>query len=249
MLLNNLIAKGNTATIYLSDNKIIKVFNDNLPETEALYEANKQRLAYTYGLPVPKIFDVIKINNKQAIVMENIQGETLGDMLYKDMENASKYMQISVDIQMQIHAVNAEPHQLMTDKLITQIKSAKLLENKYKEVLLQKLNSMLFDVKLCHGDFHVFNIIMQDENPFVIDWVDSSSGDIRADVYRSYLLYSQISRELAELYLNLYCEKSNTIKDEIFTWAPIIAGARLSENVSSEKADRLLRIVYEYCGL
>lgn len=31
MKLENPIAKGNTATIYLVDNNIVKVFNDNLP--------------------------------------------------------------------------------------------------------------------------------------------------------------------------------------------------------------------------
>ena len=68
MNLGNPIARGNTAKIYLLDNKIIKVFNDFLPNTESINEANKQKYAYSCGLPVPKIFDVTKINGKQAIV-------------------------------------------------------------------------------------------------------------------------------------------------------------------------------------
>jgi hypothetical protein len=36
-------------------------------------------------------------------------------------------------------------------------------------------------------------------------------------------------------------------KGEIFDWAPIIAGARLSENLSSERSGRLLKIVDQYC--
>ncbi len=38
MNLGEPIAKGNTATIYLYNGKIIKVFNDNLPDTEAEYD-------------------------------------------------------------------------------------------------------------------------------------------------------------------------------------------------------------------
>lgn len=77
----------------------------------------------------------------------------------------------------------------------------------------------------------------------VIDWVDASAGDIRADVYRTYLLYSQFSSELADIYLRLYCEKSGLLKSEVFQWAPVIAGARLSENVSSENSGRLIKII------
>jgi len=245
MILENPIAKGNTAAIYLVDNKIVKVFNDNLPKSTALYEADKQKLAYSYGLSVPKIIDIINVNNRQAIVMEHIQGETLGNMLLNDIENSKKYMQISIDIQRKIHAIEVKEHELMYDRLIMKIKEAKLLNTKQKDYLLKKINNMTYDTKLCHGDFHFFNIIMQNENPVIIDWVDSSIGNITADVYRSYLLYSQFSLELADLYLNLYCQNSGICKDEIFVWAPILAGARLSENVSTENEDRLLKIVNE----
>lgn len=79
MILGNPIASGNTAKIYLYDNKIVKVFNNILPDTESINEANKQKYAYSCELPVPKILDVTKINGEQAIIMEYVKGETLGD--------------------------------------------------------------------------------------------------------------------------------------------------------------------------
>ena len=33
-------------------------------------------------------------------------------------------------------------------------------------------------------DFHPFNLIMSNNNVKIIDWVDASSGDIRADLFR-----------------------------------------------------------------
>ncbi len=89
---------------------------------------------------------------------------------------------------------------------------------------------------------------MSNDNVKIIDWVDSSSGDIRADVYRTYLLYSQSSVELAEMYLRIYCKNTGLSKDEVFGWAPIIAAARLSENVSSENIERLNKLVKQYCN-
>jgi hypothetical protein len=62
-------------------------------------------------------------------------------------------------------------------------------------------------------------------------------------------LYSQFSVELADMYMRLYLEKSGLSKDEINQWAPIIAAARLSECVSSEKPKRLLEIVNQFCPI
>lgn len=247
MNLGNPLAKGNTAKIYLHENRIVKVFNDNLPDTESSNEANKQRFAYSVGLPVPKVFDVTKIDGKQAVVMEYIEGKTVGDLLFENREHAEYYMGISVDMQREIHQIHADSLEPMARKLRRQLESAPHLDERHKDKLLQKLDSMKYESRLCHGDYHLFNLIMSDDKVKIIDWVDASAGDIRADVCRTYLLYSQASAELADLYLRLYCEKSGLLKDAILQWSPIIAGARLAENVSSESTERLLDIINQYC--
>ncbi|HLR68973.1 MAG TPA: aminoglycoside phosphotransferase family protein [Virgibacillus sp.] len=250
MNLGTPIAKGNTANIYLYENKIIKVFKDYFPDTESTYEANKQRYAHSRGLPVPKIFDVTRIDGRQAIIMEFVKGRTMGEILTENIDLAEYYMNISIDKQQKIHEIRTDALEPMSAKLTRQIKSAHLLDKGQKYALLQKLNAMTYEKKLCHGDFHLFNLMLSDDQRVtIIDWVDASAGDIRADVYRTYLLYSRLSRELAEMYLRLYCQKSGLSRDEVFQWAPIIAGARLSENVSSENTERLMRIIEHDCPL
>ncbi|RDU38074.1 aminoglycoside phosphotransferase family protein [Neobacillus piezotolerans] len=245
------IAIGNTAEIYLYQNKIYKVFKDYLPETESILESEKQKYAYSFGLPVPKIIDVTKINGKQAIIMEYIKGRSIGDILSENMEQAEYYMNILVQIHQKIHKVEAEVDSIkpMKEKLSRQINSTNILSNRHKSVLIQKLNNITFKSRLCHGDYHPFNVIMTDNNATIIDWVDASAGDIRADVYRTYLLYSQVSTELAEMYLDLYCERSGLEKDEVLQWAPIIAAARMAENVPAEDSKRLLAIINQSCPL
>ncbi len=243
------IAIGNTAKVYLYENRIFKVFNDYLPDMESLYEVDKQKYAYSCGLSVPRILDVTKIDGKQAIIMEYIKGRTFGEIISENMEKAEYYMDLSIDIQQKIHMIVPDSLEPMTEKLSRQIRSANNLDDRHKSALIQKLDTMTFENRLCHGDYHLFNLILTDHNVTIIDWVDSSAGDLRADVYRTYLLYSQVSKELADMYLRLYCEKSGLSKDEVFQWAPIIAGARLSENVLSEKSERLIDIVNHFCPL
>ena len=243
------IARGNTAEIYLRDNKIIKLFNDFLPEMEAMYEANKQKLAYSLGLSVPEIVDVTMIEGKQAIIMEYIEGKTFGEIVFENMDQAEFYMSKSIDIQMKVHSLTADSLEPMKDKLKRQIERVDILDKDYKEALLENLNTLVYEKRLCHGDFHLFNLIESNNKVTIIDWVDSSSGDIRADTCRTFLLYSEVSRDLAEMYLRLYCLKSGLIEEEILQWIPIIAGARLSEYLSPEKAQYLLDVVYEYCSI
>ncbi|HEK9099100.1 aminoglycoside phosphotransferase family protein [Bacillus pfraonensis] len=250
MNLGNPIAIGNTAKIYLYDNKIIKVFKKHFPNTESLYEAKKQKYAYSCGLHVPRVLEVKEINSRQAIIMEYVKGKTVGDLLIQNMERAEHYIGICVNTQQKVHAVVSDSDllELMSEKLHRQIESVRYLDEKQKNKLLRKLDSMVFEPRLCHGDFHPFNLIMNNDDVKIIDWVDASSGDICADVYRTYLLYAQSSVELAEMYLRIYCKNTGLSRDNVLDWAPIIAGARLSENLSSENIEHLKRLVDQYCN-
>jgi tRNA A-37 threonylcarbamoyl transferase component Bud32 len=240
------IASGNTADIFLHNNKVIKIFKDHLPNSEALKEANKQRLAHSAGLPVPEVFDISTINGQQSITMEHVQGKTLGELFFEDKGQAEMYLMLSVDLQQQIHRIIPKSLERMRDKLGSQIASVSQIDKSQKSNLLSKLNSIKFEERLCHGDFHLFNLIRADNKVVIIDWVDSSAGDIRADVYRTYLLYSQFYPDLAEKYVSLYCQKTGLSRSDIFEWAPIIAAARLAEKVSTEDEDRLVEIVNKF---
>lgn len=243
----NLIATGNTAKIYLYGNLVVKVFNENLPDSESFYEAHKQKYVHSLGLRVPEVLEVRRIEGKQAIIMEYIEGPVLGDLLSRNSAKKNDYMDLFVKSQRKVHSINTGLLEHMSDKLHCQIDSANNLDQNQKLKLLAKLESLSCrDTSLCHGDFHPYNLIMGIEGVAIIDWVDAGSGDIRADVCRTYLLYSQFSVDMAELYLNSYCEASGLSEEEIFKWAPVIAGARLAENVSSENKDRLIELVDRY---
>ncbi|WP_242266754.1 aminoglycoside phosphotransferase family protein [Bacillus cereus group sp. BfR-BA-01518] len=248
MNLGNQIAKVNTANIYLYEKKVIKLFNEYLPDTESMNEAKKQKYAYSCGLPVPNVFEVTKIQNRQAIIMEYVKGDSIGDLLLNNLNEAERYINICVNEQKKIHAIcmNTDEIESMRVRLERQIKSVHKVDEKQKGNILDKLHSIKFEPRLCHGDFHPFNLILNNKNANIIDWVDASAGDLRADVFRTYLLYSQYSVELAEMYLQIYCSNTDLTRDEIFQWAPIISVARFTEKVSSQNEVDLSRLLKQY---
>ena len=181
MELGHPIAAGNTAKVYIVQDKIVKVFREDLPEGTSSYEAEKQRYASSKGLPVPKVIEVTKIDGRQAIMMEKISGRTLGELLLENRNLAQHYMEMSIDIQQRIHQISADSFEPMTEKLTRQIGAAERLSQSQKTALFLKLSEMPVKKQLCHGDFHLFNLIMDDQVT-IIDWVDASAGDSRADV-------------------------------------------------------------------
>lgn len=99
MVLGNPIAKGNTAEIYLTDDKVVKLFKDYPPDTESIKEAKKQKYAYSCGLSVPNVFEVTKIHDRQAIIMEYVKGDSVGYLLLNNLNEAERYIGLCVNEQ------------------------------------------------------------------------------------------------------------------------------------------------------
>ena len=241
------LAAGNTAALYVDGDRIIKVFNERMPDGEAKREAQKQSFAYACGLAVPKVFEITQIGGRQAIIMEYVAGKTLGALMQEAPENATELLALSVEIQTGMHQKTVEEDALepMHEKLARQIQQAGSLKAAWREALLARLYKLPVQNKLCHGDFHVFNLICTEGRTVIIDWADASAGTPYADACRTYLLYAGNSKELAEAYLELYCGRSGAKREDVLKWMPIVAGARLSENVAASEKDRLLNIVEE----
>jgi hypothetical protein len=60
----------------------------------------------------------------------------------------------------------------------------------------------------------------------VIDRPDACCGDPAADVCRSYLLLKLHAADIAEPYLDAYCNISNMPRASILDWLPFVAAAR-----------------------
>jgi hypothetical protein len=71
--------------------------------------------------------------------------------------------------------------------------------------------------------------------PIVIDWPNACCGDPAADVCRSYLILKLHADEVAEPYLDAYCQVARVQRQTILDWLPYIAAARLAEDVPDEQ--------------
>lgn len=230
MKLERIIAVRTGKTIYRDEDKVIKVFDKDYAKSAILNEALNDARAEETSLHVPSLLNVGVIEGKWAIVTSFIQGKTLQQLLDENKDKEEEYLNLFVDLQIQIHQQKCPLLAKSIDKLNMKIAEANIDATTRYE-LHTRLESMPKHTCFLHGDFNPSNIIIQDKDkvPYIIDWSHASQGNASSDVARSYLLFYLTGNiSLAEKYLSLYVEKSGTPKSYIQKWIPIIAASQLS---------------------
>ena len=137
---------------------------------------------------------------------------------------------------MEIHSKKAPLLNKLKDKMNRKISEADL-DATTRYDLHTRLEGMPKHNKVCHGDFNPSNIIIKDDGtPFILDWSHATQGNASADVARTYLLfYLEGNIDGANKYLDLFCKKSDTAKQYIQKWLPIVAA---SQSVKGKPEER-----------
>ena len=236
MNLDRVIAVRNNKTIYRDGDRCIKVFNNEYSKADVLNEALNQARIEETGLNIPKVLEVTMIDGKWAIVYEYIKGKTLAQLIEEDPDKKAEYIELLVDIQMNTHSKTCPLLNKLKDKMSRKI-AATELDATTRYDLHTRLEAMPKHNKVCHGDINPSNIIItEDGTPYIIDWAHATQGNASADVARTYLLFwLNGDIEGAELYLNLFCKKSDTAKQYVQKWMPIVAA---SQSVKGNEKER-----------
>lgn len=236
MKLDRIIAVRTSKTVYRDGDKAIKLFDEGYSKSDILNEALNQARVEETELNIPKIIEVTRIDNKWAIVSEYIEGKTLAQLMQENPNKYDEYLEKFVDIQMEIHSKKAPLLNKLKDKMNRKISEADL-DATTRYDLHTRLEGMPKHNKVCHGDFNPSNIIIKDDGtPFILDWSHATQGNASADVARTYLLfYLEGNIDGANKYLYLFCKKSDTAKQYIQKWLPIVAA---SQSVKGKPEER-----------
>ncbi len=236
MNLDRVIAVRNSKTVYRDGNECIKVFDADYSKADVLSEALNQARVEETGLHIPKILGVTTIDGKWAIISEYIKGKTLAALMEENPDNKEEYLNLFVDLQLEMHSKTCPLLNKLKDKMNRKISQANL-DATTRYDLHTRLEGMPKHNKLCHGDFNPSNIIIsEDGTPYILDWSHATQGNASADVARSYLLFwLNGDIEAAKRYLELFCEKSDTAKQYVQKWMPIVAA---SQSVKGNEHER-----------
>ena len=236
MTLDRVIAVRTAKTVYRDGDLCVKVFNEEFSKADVLNEALNQARIEETGLNIPKIHEVTKIDGKWAIVSDFIKGKTLQQLMDEEPEKKDEYLNMFVDLQLTVLSKTSPLLNKLKDKMNQKISMAEL-DATTRYDLHTRLNGMPKHNKVCHGDFNPSNIIIaEDGTPYIIDWSHATQGNGAADAARTYLLFClKGDTETAKQYLDLFCEKSDTAKQYVQKWMPIVAA---SQSVKGNEQER-----------
>lgn len=236
MKIDNVIATGKGKKICRDGDKLIKLFDENFSKANVLNEALNQARVEETDLNIPKLHEVTKIDGKWAIVMDYIEGKTLDTLMKENPAKCDEYIEMLVDIQMEILSKKVPLLSKIKDKMHGKIASTDLSATTRYE-LHTRLDSAPKHAKLCHGDLNPSNIIITDNGDhYIIDWSHATQGNGAADAARTYLIFSLSGdTALAEKYMNTFCKKTDTAKQYVQRWIPIVAASQLAKGIESER--------------
>ena len=242
--IGQLLAAGNVAEVFKWGSRVVKLYRSPARKSTAFREAAIHATVEAMALPVPAVWGVLEVGRRWGIVFDRVKGRSFAERMREDPSVIPECLQALARLHARIHSQPARQLGNLKARLATNIAATGLLDEPLKQILLGRLAGMPDGDRLCHGDFHPINVLGQNSLPIVIDWPDACCGDPAADVCRSFLLLRLHAQDIAEPYLDAYCNITNMPRATILDWLPYVAAARLAEDVPDDWA-RLLEIVHK----
>lgn len=233
--LGRLLGSGKEAEVFAAGELVLKLYRSPASKSSAFREAAILAIVEASGLPAPTVLGVRQVDGRWGLEMTRAAGVPLGDIMLLDPSSVTASIDEMVKLHRRIHGLPGAGLTSLRQRLSNNIGRAGALLGPARQArLLDALAALPEGDRLCHGDFHPWNILQSGEQATIVDWLDASSGAPAADVCRSYVLMHPARPDLAASYVAAYVATGGATSEEIFAWLPVVAAARLAENVPDE---------------
>ena len=256
-----LLAQGREAEVYLRpDGTVLKLWREPASAWRLDREVAALNALAGAAVAVPPVLGTVVKDGRPGLVTGRIDGVDLLARLGRQPLAVLRAGRTLGVAHAELHDIVAPP-QLpdLNDDLRHRIREAAPLPEDLRTAALGLLERLPGGDRLCHGDFHLGNMMGTWSAPVVIDWGDASRGDPIADVARTYLLQklgepppgaSAVLRVLAPVgrdilaarYLSAYRSRCPVDRRRLDEWKIVRAAARLFDPVPSEHP-RLIRFL------
>lgn len=241
------IANGRTAEIYpWGEGQVLKLYYDWFSIESIQFEQWISRAVHTSGIPSPAVGEIVQVNGRNGLVYQRVNGSSMLEKLPRKLWNLRRYARRMAELHVEMHTHTVQVNlPAQHDRLANKIGRARALPNDQRTRCLNALESMPGGDRLCHNDFHPDNILLTEHGEVIIDWGDAALGNPIADVARTSIialgaastdqipnpLHRLSFRLFHDIYLRHYFSLQPGTKSEYREWMPIVAAARLSEDI------------------
>lgn len=256
------IGEGQTAEVFaFGPDKVLKLYRDWVPVDWVSHQLRVDELVQRAGVPCPKTFGSTEIDGRFGILYERVRGTTMRQLIESSPWKIVHYGRKMAALHHVLHETTTSAAPSQKEHLReAMLQSSARLDEASLASILAKLDALPFGQTVCHGDFHPDNILVTETgDAVIIDWANVSIGHPLADVARTLLMLSSpflplniplptrvalrtLRPMLRRAYIREYCRRSGTSLAEIMAWTPVVAAARLREQLPGE-AEWLLKLI------
>jgi hypothetical protein len=256
-----LLAEGRTAEVYAwGEDQILKLYRPGWSRRSAENEYRKALASQETGFAVPAVGELVTVDERAGISYQRVDGVSMWDDFAANPLKLLSTARSLAALQVDMHSRQVGGLPMLHDALKGKIERAEPLDRATKNTLLDRLSRLPRESRLCHGDFHPANILITSDRPVIIDWVDATSGHPLGDVARTLILattghipkgtpgrvfFFLLRRLFRQIYIRQYFKLSPYNQKDLYDWLPVIAAARLEENIKEEN-ENLLVLVRKY---
>jgi hypothetical protein len=228
-MFGEIVGTGAQATVYAKEEYAVKLYRDGYPKKNVFSEAYIMANLELLNFPGPRVYEILLVNGRYGLRMDRVKGKAMSEEL-RDPVRCKDVLDVLVELQCRLQKYDKvgwlpnlkqrfHDDLLLNDRLSTDL----------KKNLVGILGGLSDGQALCHCDFHAGNVFFDGAEYTVIDLLQVSRGDPAADAACSYAAYNFIDREIAEYYLNRYCDKTGVSKKSVRPWLTVYAGTLLGQ--------------------
>ena len=208
------IGRGACGEIYQIDpDTVVKVYKN----PEALQEIQRgqelARLAFIAGVPTAIPYDVVRIaDGGFGSVFELLNARTFADLIISGEKTPDEVAVMSIDLLKCIHSTESQS-EILPEMKNTVLEWVEFVKECLPAEMYEKLRTLIAAVpqntRLMHGDFHIKNIMVQNEENLLIDMDTLCHGHPvfeLANMYDAYVGYGLINPEVISRFLGIPAE-------------------------------------------
>jgi uncharacterized protein (TIGR02172 family) len=254
------VAEGREAEMFeWGDGKIVRLGRGEDAEAQVNWQELTLRQAAACGIRVPRTYERVEVDGRPGLVMERIGGKDLLTAVGEKPWQIWSVAKICSRVHVQMHNTTAPAEVPPLKERMRMMLASEKVPADVREFALAELDGLPDGDRLLHGDFHAGNIMLDGEEPVVLDWSNVTRGDPMADVARTWMMHRLGSvppgtglvlrvlaafgrRFLINTYVSAYGRERPLDMGLMRRWAAVRVADRLAEGIEEER-EGMLRFV------
>ena len=209
-----IIGEGANGKVYRIDaDTIVKVYTEGDFE-DIQRERALAKKAFVLGINTAISYDIAKIGDHYGTVFELLDAKSLASCIANDSEHLDHYVDLYVDLLKKIHATEDNDEDMPDMKEIA-LKWAEIAKTYLDPESGKKLEKLVRDIPksnhILHGDYHLKNVMIQNDEALLIDMDTLSLGNPVFEfgsIFNAYIGFHSMNLQNAGKFLGISAQAS-----------------------------------------